>query len=224
VWEHVALEDDLRAGRNFEVDRLAFDQLDGSPAQATGEIHLLDPCGDGRARGDRRHRLGPDGDRQRHRFVPGLVAPVEERGPVLDGAGAETERPRAVDDVPIDPPVDLPGIWILRHVDVPGTDVSALIHPVDQRRREPHQVDVVAFDDVFLARGGLHQHRRERLPHSPGVLADEIERVDAGGQVHGERESTTGGIAAPCHAVREHRLSRVPLDVFEQQGGPAEVH
>jgi len=57
---HVALEHDLRCGRNFQVNRPAGDHLHGAAAQESGENHLVEILGQGQRGGEGDHRIGPD--------------------------------------------------------------------------------------------------------------------------------------------------------------------
>ena len=150
VGQDLALEDDLGVGRHLEVVGLALDQPDRLAGEHAGELGL----------GDRRRRAGRHRGQRRQADRGGEGTGLAARQVVLGERLAEVgerehgarHRARVEHHLAVHAPVHVAAHRVLRDHGVPGADVAAAVAVVHQRHRQAAQVDVLAAQNVLLAR------------------------------------------------------------------------
>ena len=161
--EH-ALEDDLGGRRHVEIVGLAFHQIDRLAADRAHHVVFADALGHRRAGAEAHRRLPADRDRDRH-LLGALGAPLGDV--VADMLGAphqDRDGVAAGDHAAIDADVHDVGGRILGHDAGIGDEIAPAVEPVPVRRRQLVEIDVLADDDVLLARAGLDDARRHTCP------------------------------------------------------------
>ena len=98
-----------------------------------------------------------------------------------------------------------------------GDDIAAAVEPVPVRRREVVEVDVLAGDDVLLARAVLDDARRDAALHDGAAELDQLARMGVGRQAehHGDAAVVVERGAEDAAAAARRRV--VVLDVVEQE-------
>jgi hypothetical protein len=226
VLVDVALEHDLGVRRDFEIVRLALDELDRLGAEEAREHELVDVLRQRRARGVRRDRVEPERDRDGD-------APVR-RKPV--GAAVLVDLPVHVRGVAVDllHPV---------HADVAHAGARVLGDHRGQRHerrgvqrpaaldRQPVEVDVIAGQDDLLTRARADRLRKRvgdrlQLAESPHLLDDPLRRIhlehvlELRGDVV-EPLDTERHAHPPLGAELVDQQRMLGLRVLEQQRRPA---
>ena len=100
-----------------------------------------------------------------------------------------------------------------------GHDVAAAVEPVPLRHREFVEIDVVALDDVFLARAGLDEFRLHAFGEHGAAELDQFARMRVGGQAehHGDAARARQAAGEDLAAAR---IGAIIADIVEQDGGP----
>ena len=169
------------AGTRRSCD-LAFHQLDRRAAYCANDIIFADALRHRRAGRESERRLPAhrDGDRHlgRAAVLPGgdvlaevLRAPHQDRHVVLVG-----------DHAAIDADIHHAGFRIARDAAAVGLQVAAAVDPVPPRGGKRVEIDVVALEDVLLARAGVDDLRRDRSGEDGAADLDQLARMRVGRQ------------------------------------------
>ena len=160
--QDLPFEYNFRGCRNFQVDRLAFDQRDRPPLQGTRHFHLVHIGRELNATDNRNHRLRSDRDGNRHGVIHGFIFLIH-LADVLLQREQTTQRVSIMNHQAVHSPVHPRTIRVLGDHGVPRAYVPAAVAAVDQGTGKFEQIEVVAQENVFLARPALHGNRFDQL-------------------------------------------------------------
>ena len=214
IEAEIAFDHDLGAGRHVQVDRFAFDQFDRRAADGADHVVFAKPFRHRRA-GDKAERWLPaDRNRNRHFLVPGLLPRGHVMADMLRAPHQDRNAILAADHAAIDADIHDAADRILGDDAAIGHDVTAAVRSIPLRHRKFVQIDVVAFDDVFLRRTGLDDFRRQALRQNTAAELDQFARMGVGRQTQHHGDAARAGQSAGENLTAP-RIGAVVADIAE---------
>ena len=131
---HITFEHEINVGRNFQIVRLAFHQLDRFLAQKPGEENFIQPIRQRRGGGKSISGIATDRDRDRHPFVAFVVTLAVTRSDFVH-LPMHAGRAVVVNLHAIHPEVAFAGFRIARMHIRQRDEASAILRPAFQDRK-----------------------------------------------------------------------------------------